>query len=245
MHAPRAPLGARGVIMGVMIEGGLALSPVGITLYFLVVTLWSAVVAYVIIFGNQGAKESGEHAHHAQTAPAHHTAHEAPVEPTRAKPFRGFSPYEGFKSYAQGETVTVEDIVKGILRESQAAPSSLPYMPAPVEDIKLSSITKTSPPEVNVFLELIAHAERDSAQDFLRDIEEKGETDAFFMSAHDAVDALITARIEGSASDVRTREIFASTDTEKLHLLRDALATGKGGKNSAKLALTRALSALS
>lgn len=231
-----------------MLAEGLTLSPLGITFYFLVIALWSVVVAYVVTFGN----DAGGGAHevtsaHAGAPDAHGPMHaHTPVEPTRAKPFRGFSPYEGFKSYAQGETVTVEDIVKGLARESGA--SALATAHAMHEEVSMQEHdTKktTSTAQANAFLSLMVEGERDEAFSMLRDIEEQGEgAEPFLKRVLTAVESALEARIGGGTCDMRVMEILGNCDTPALEKLVSALQTADKGKQSGKLALTRAFSAL-
>lgn len=228
-----------------MIADGFVLGPLGIALYFLVIALWSAVVAYVVIFGNDSGGGHDAHAPASPVASSHGPSHHTPVEPTRAKPFRGFSPYEGFKSYAQGETVTVEDIVKGLARESGAsalheAKEMHEVKPASHDPAKAVSVA-----QVNAFLDLLVQGERDAVFDMLRDIEEHGEgAESFLTRVLSAVESALQARMNGGTCDIRIMEILGNCETPSLEKLAAALATGDTGKQGGKLALTRALGAL-
>lgn len=230
-----------------MFAEGLSLSPFGITGYFLAVTLWSVVVAYVVTFGNDTGSAHAE-------APAHgadHTAHgaihtPAPVEPTRAKPFRGFSPYEGFRSYAQGETVTVEDIVKGLARESGAsmmATAHAMHEDKKAHDTETKKVASTA--QTSAFLSLLVEGEKEETFQMLRDIEEAGEgAEPFLRRVLTAVESALEARIGGGTCDVRVMEILGNCDTPALEKLVSALQTADKGRQSGKLALTRAFGAL-
>lgn len=230
--------------MGLMIAEGLSLGPVGIAGYFLLVTLWSALVAYVVTFAKESA-HGGAHAHasapaHAPSATSHHAA---PVEPTRAKPYRGFSPYEGFRSYAQGETVTVEDIVKGLARESGAA--AIHNAHAMHNDVQPAAKPTASSAQVNAFLDLMVQGERDGAFEMLRDIEDHGEgAEPFLRRVLTAVESALEARIGGGTCDLRVMEILGNCETPALEKLVHALSTSGSGKQAGKLALTRAFGAL-
>lgn len=233
--------------MGSMIAEGLALGPLGIALYFLLVALWSAVVAYVVIFGNDSGGGHDAHGHAPEAAVSHGPSHgHAPVEPTRAKPFRGFSPYEGFKSYAQGETVTVEDIVKGIARESGAlAVHEAREMHEAPKAVMHDPKKAASSAQANAFLELMVQGERDAAFEMLRDIEEHGEgAESFLSRVLSAVESALEARIGGSVCDLRVKEILGDCETPALEKLVAALKTADNGQQSGKLALARAFSAL-
>lgn len=232
-----------------MLSDGLELNSLGVTLYFVLVGVWSLIVAYIVTFA--GSK-SGHGGHGDTHGSLHgHAASEsshafAPVEPTRAKPFRGFSPYEGFKSYAQGETVTVEDIVKGIARESGAA--SLHDAHAMHDEPKAHAhdpAKAASSAQANAFLDLLVQSERDDAHAMLRDIEEHGEgAEPFLKRVLTAVESALNARKNGGTCDLRTMEVLGNCETPALEKLAAALATADGDTQGGKLALTRALSAL-
>ncbi|HRH24461.1 MAG TPA: hypothetical protein PK109_02650 [Candidatus Paceibacterota bacterium] len=80
-------------------------------LYFLVLALWSGVISYLLLFKILPRITEKEVAtpveHHAPAPKAHH----APAQHT---PRPRYSSHEGFRSFAKGEELTVEDIVKGL-----------------------------------------------------------------------------------------------------------------------------------
>lgn len=238
-------MGAR-CYYGRMIAEGFVLGPLGIALYFFAIALWSAVVAYVVIFGNDSSSGHDTGVHTAPSPVTHGSSHHAPVEPTRAKPFRGFSPYEGFKSYAQGETVTVEDIVKGLARESGA--QSLHVARTMHDEPRQEAHDPkkaVSTAQVNAFLDLLIQGERDAVFDMLRDIEEHGEgAEPFLTRVLTAVESALQARMSGGTCDIRVMEILGNCETPALEKLVASLSTADKGKQSGKLALTRALTAL-
>lgn len=229
---------------------GLELNALGLGIYFGLLMLWSAVVAYLIIFGLTSQAQKGGHGGaHQDTGGSHghgggHGAHAAvPIAPTRAKPFRGFSPYEGFKSFAQGETVTVEDIVKGLARESGAlamhsAHEALEHMPHRHTSAPAPSA------DVNAFLSALVAKDRETAFALLRNIEEHGEGgETFLRRALHAVESALSARLKGNVCDPSLIEILGSCDTPVIEKLVEALSTAEGSTGS-KLAITRALNAL-
>lgn len=92
-------------------------------IYFVLIGLWSAVASYVAIFRigpllRFGSARSADTVdplladHHAPLAAHPAPSPHAPVTDRR----RSFSAYEGFKSFAKGPELTVEDIVKGLSR---------------------------------------------------------------------------------------------------------------------------------
>jgi len=232
-----------------MVANGLQLGGLGVFLYFMLVGVWSVVVAYVITFAS-GEGDHGAHAgaHSGATGlGAPHTAHAPlPVEPTRAKPFRGFSPYEGFKSYAQGDVVTIDDIVFGLARESGATElhnARVMHDEAKPHAHQSTNVAPAS--QANAFLELLVSGERDGAFAILRDVEEHGEgAESFLKRTFTAVESALEARIGGGTCDMRVMEILGRCDTPVLEKLVSALATADGDTKGGKLALTRAFGAL-
>jgi hypothetical protein len=249
---------------GVM-ESGLSLGPSGIALYFGALLLWSLVLAYFIVFGF-GKKAKGGHAgaHHGHGAhhppaphhgPAHgaghgggHGAHPAPPPPPPQKPFRGFSSYDGFKSFATGDTLTIEDIVKGLARESGAAAlheAEVAEDARPDHDDhphEHDPLQAASAAQANEFLRLLVDGERDSAYETLREIEAHGEgAEPFLRRVLTAVESALNARMNNGTCDLATMDVLGSCDTPVLEQLARALTDGKHG---GKLALTRAFNAL-
>lgn len=228
-----------------MIAEGFAFSPLVTVLYFLAIAVWSAVAAYVVIFGTESGGGHETHASVPHGGESHGHAPAAPVEATRAKPFRGFSPYEGFKSYAQGETVTVEDIVKGLARESGASALHIAHEVHDPKPHDHDPKKMASSAQVNAFLDLLVQGERDAVFEMLRDIEEQGEgAEPFLTRVITAVESALEARIGGATCDLRTMEVLGNCETPALEKLVAALQTADTRKQSGKLAITRAFSAL-
>jgi hypothetical protein len=162
---------------------GLDLGPVGTTLYWLMLILWSAAAAYLILFGAfplvlRRAKSFGGNVKEAlnqeSAAPAvpmptptyaapEPVAHIQPIAvaaPAMAleapEPVSSYQEYiqkraavaekpEGFRSFASGQALSIDDIVKGLSRESgmvfstpegtaPAAPQPVQPAPAPVQE---------------------------------------------------------------------------------------------------------------
>lgn len=76
--------------------------------YYVALVLWSGIVAYYLLFGifRDTSSKKPAHTNHEHTTAA----------PPAGDPPRSYSMHEGFKSYKQGEELTVEDIVKGLSR---------------------------------------------------------------------------------------------------------------------------------
>lgn len=112
---------------------GVDLGPFGTMIYWLVLIIGSMALAYYILFSatplvnrfarNFGAQVSGvlNAPRLAPAVPAHQPEiYVAPLpleEATIAEAPRGYSPYEGFKSFAHNGALSIEDIVKALSRE--------------------------------------------------------------------------------------------------------------------------------
>jgi hypothetical protein len=83
----------------------------GTVIYFAALVLWSASVAYYLLFrfGRKSKPHEAPAAHAAPAARQH--AHSAPSARGR------FSAHEGFKSFQKGHELTVEDILRGLSEE--------------------------------------------------------------------------------------------------------------------------------
>lgn len=79
----------------------------GAVIYFLLLALWSGVVAYLVLF--KVLYPSAPH-HSTKT----HTKSHPPTPTQKPQPRRTFSTYDGFRSFAKGDELTVEDIVKAL-----------------------------------------------------------------------------------------------------------------------------------
>jgi hypothetical protein len=132
---------------------GLDLGPVGTLVYWLVLVAAALMLAYFVLFGavpfvNSSIQDFGtrvaELLNAERLAPA--PAIMAPV-PTRVAPVRapsprvqmaeaprGYSTYDGFKSFANRGPLSIEDIVKGLTREHSVVASTLPSAHADEEE---------------------------------------------------------------------------------------------------------------
>lgn len=78
-------------------------------LYFAALAVWSGIISYLLLFKAVPYLTAKDETP-AQPAP-HARSHHAPAP--RA-PRRYYSSHDGFRSFAKGEHLTVEDIVKGL-----------------------------------------------------------------------------------------------------------------------------------
>lgn len=119
---------------------GLDLGTWGTMLYWIALVGWSLALAYLILFGaapfvGNRARKFGTRvalALNETSAPAPLPVREQkmsvpaprPVAPVPEAP-RGYSTYEGFKSFAHEGVLSVEDIVKGLSRSAATRPASV------------------------------------------------------------------------------------------------------------------------
>ena len=80
---------------------------------------------------------SAGHAPVAHHEPAHHAEVEAPQQ---------YQEHEGFRSYATGSALTIEDIVKGLAREAEARPTASAHEIRP--DFMIASVETSAPAPV-------------------------------------------------------------------------------------------------
>jgi len=274
---------------------GLDLGPVGTFLYWLMLAAWSAALAYLVLFkalpfitrrarrfgGSVSdalnrepalAYQSASAAHAPEAPRAHSPGHRAAHASVSAANVadRGYSTYDGFRSFAQGGALSIDDIVKGLSR-----------MPAPVSHTEAERTamerTHTEPvydhvepvyqhvetiaasprvpqaqahaplPHVPAFLESLVNAERDAVYATLRDMARMGDdTEAFLAQVAVALDDAFRARIEGAPVHAEVKRITDPVATPVLEKLATSLASAidssySHGITGANLAVTRAL----
>lgn len=174
---------------------------------------------------------------------------------------RGYSPYDGFKSFARGGAVSIEDIVKGLSRESVARRVS-PKMPMPnvepifeniepiVESASAVDLPAAAPTEVRGFAAALIEGDRAAVFAGLRQhVRGGGTPERLISSVACLVDDAYRARIDDSQCDESIARLVARIDTPTLEKLVIALTTAIDASYSdqvagAKLALARALAVL-
>ncbi|MDB5264465.1 MAG: hypothetical protein JWN64_36 [Parcubacteria group bacterium] len=279
---------------------GFDLGPWGTAVYWIVLILWSAALAYLVLFNGipfifarakkvggsvkealqmppaigQTLKneahgpshdESREHEPAAHVAPqTMHSAPEAPVAPAAA----GYSAYQGFRSFG-GDTLSIDDIVKGLARYNDsvakeeapapAAPVEKPAyavyediatpapvaIPAPVQKAEVPAAPVHA--EVPHFLEALLGGDRDTVFNTIRTMTRNGEdSETFLTHAVCALDDAYRSRIDGTPCHPEVARITADCAPSFLERMVTSLATVVDGSYSAgvtgvKLALTRAL----
>ena len=142
---------------------GLELGAWGTALYWLMLIGWSAALAYLVLFNavpfafarvkrfGSNVKEAMNsdapaHGHSAPVAHAAHGAghghaasHSAHAEPAAPAKPQGYNAHDGFRSFAAGEGLTIDDIVKGLSREIEQKHQA----PAPTHQEVLQAVHET------------------------------------------------------------------------------------------------------
>ncbi|HUQ30164.1 MAG TPA: hypothetical protein VM103_01450, partial [Candidatus Paceibacterota bacterium] len=273
---------------------GLDLGPLGTALYWIALIGWSLALAYLVLFGAlplaaRRVKSFGErvtevlnaHEYAVATVPPAPVSTSVQFAPEPVMPTyefapeapRGYSSYDGFKSFAEGRSLSIEDIVKGLARNSvpRPEPAAQPaYMPEPV--MMQEAMPKRSEPEpararmeqsapaavpgsgvaphVRGFIASLVERDRESVFSALRNhVKGGGDAEQFLTHATCAIDDAYRARVDGSACDPEVARICASCDTPALERIIAALTNAidssySTGVTGAKLALTRALATL-
>jgi len=250
---------------------GLDLGPIGTVVYWIALVGWSLALAYIVLFGvapivNRRIRNFGSRVSALLNVPELSLAREqiAPVMPSLAalpaarqdvpEAARGYSPYDGFKSFAHNGVLSVEDIVRGLSKESSAAaaehvaeptepaePEVPMEPPAPVENISLS---------VRDFASALVAGDRAAVFAGLRQHLRNGGTPEQLINATVCFfDDAYRARVDGTACDSAMERLIARLNTPMLEKLIAALTTAidssySTGVTGAKLALTRALATL-
>ncbi len=282
-RAIEAPLGA--VYLSQIPYTGLDLGTVGTFMYWFMLIVWSLAVAYLVLFGilpfmrrrlatfgasvksslNEEVYVPEPHAHvHAVVMPAvaHEVQHTAPVvQEAPTVPARVVS--DGFKSFATGGTLTIDDIVKGLSRESgmvfttgepveeheeEYVEEEVVAVPAPAPATEVvPEAVATTHPDVPAFISALLAGQRDEVFGIIRAMNQTGhDIETFMTHAICALDDAYRARIDGTPVHEEVKMITDSLETPFLEKLVTSLTPAIDGSYSTgvtgvKLALTRAL----
>ncbi len=263
---------------------GLELGPIGTAVYWIMLIGWSAAAAYLVLFTGvpfmlRRAKSFGSgvrdalnsepevHGHGSHAVHSTHDAH-APVahDPYHTPAPAGYSPAVGFRSFAPAEgALSIDDIVKGLSRMSEAEPEPHAVVPAgPAHDVAPmheyvapqaapvnvegpASIPTHLPTDVPGFLHALLNGDRDGAFGAIREVTRTGgSSEEFLTHAVCALDDAYRSRIDGTAVHPEVARLTQSCATPFLERLVTSLTTAVDGSYSAgvtgvKLAVTRAL----
>lgn len=260
---------------------GLDLGPVGTVLYWLALVCWSLALAYLILFGvapvvNRRVRDFASRVASVMNAqrfepisvPA--AVPTMPPLPNRAvqaeqtipEPPRGYSSYEGFKSYARGGALSIDDIVKGLSRHHRAVAEHAALVKENVEPVydKVEPIYENveaiaenraeTGSDIRGFASALVEGDRAAVFAGLRThIRGGGAPEQMLSKTACLIDDVYRARIDGSSCDADIARLSARLDTPTLEKLVAALTTAidssySAGVTGAKLALTRALATL-
>ena len=266
---------------------GLDLGPVGTVVYWLALVCFALAAAYLILFSAVPFARRSVHTFAARVSgvlnapePAPSAVSAAPREiPAAPEPHeklpeapRGYSSYDGFRSFAHNGALSIEDLVKGLSREHTARVAARTEpVPAPEADaapvqanvepiFEHVETIQDGPPEeslpsgastdVRGFAAALVEGDRAGVFAGLRQyVRGGGAPERLVSSVACLVDDAYRARIDGSPCDATMARLTARLDTPTLEKLVVALTTAIDSSYSdnvagAKLALTRALAVL-
>lgn len=265
---------------------GLELGTWGTVFYWVTLIGFSAALAYLVLFNavpfalarakrfgdsvqealNSDTPSHGSHDTHAAQAShgashGHAAAHSAPAAPVKPS---GYNVHDGFRSFAAGEGLTIDDIVKGLSREIEhkheaaAVPSHQEVMQAVREEAPVAPVPRYVPAaapaaaapineNVRDFIAALLNGDRDTVFGMIRSMARQGEdTEAFVSHAACALDDAYRACIDGTTCHPDIAELTNGCHPSYLERLVSSLTTAVDGSYSAgmtgvKMALTRAL----
>jgi len=266
---------------------GLDLGPVGTVIYWIVLITFALVLTYFVFFNivpfvNTQARNFGSRVLAVLNIPEPEPIRitEARVDPIvspRIMPSiterkipeapHGYSSYDGFKSFARKNTLSIEDIVKGLSREHSAVTvqhkiEQKPNVEPIYENVEpiyenVESITNGKamevgdiPASVRGFAAALVEGDRAAVFAGLRQQIRGGDAPEHFISQIAfLLDDVYRSRIDGSACDANIARLTARLSTPTLEKLVASLATAidssySSGVTGAKMSLIRALSIL-
>ncbi|MCX6789926.1 MAG: hypothetical protein NTV60_00150, partial [Candidatus Kaiserbacteria bacterium] len=271
MHVNAQPLAY--LYLSQIPQTGLELGPVATMLYWLVLLGIAFVFAYFMLFGvlpfaHRSIRNFGTRVHAVLNTPelspiAAPKQTAAPVyeQPVHPEAPRTYSSFDGFKSFAQGGALSIEDIVKGLAREqgTQTVPAFTEPIYENVEPIYEHSepVMREAAPEkemisadVRGFTAALLEGDRVAVFAGLRQqVRGSGAPEQLISSVACLLDDAYRARVDGSACDPAIARMTARLSTPALESLVASLTTAidssySTGVTGAKLALTRAFAIL-
>jgi hypothetical protein len=261
---------------------GLDLGPWGTAMYWIMLILWSLAAAYLVLFNAMPFALKRVNAFGSQVketlagdrsvpepiqeyAPA--AVAEAPVASTYTapQPMVEYEATQGFRSFAQGAALTIDDIVKGLAREAEARPTATAhelrpnfmireeeqptYEAAPVAAKPEPVVQEAAPVNADVsdFITALLQGDRDTVFGTIRSITRTGgNSEEFLTHAVCALDDAYRAQVDGSVCHPDIARLTSECHPNFLEKIVTALTTAVDGSYSTgvtgvKLALTRAL----
>lgn len=266
---------------------GLDLGPWGTAMYWIMLILWSLAAAYLVLFSAMPFALKRVNAFGSQVKEtlagdsevpepvqeyASISVEEAPVARTYTapEPTIEYQATEGFRTFAQGAALTIDDIVKGLAREAEARPTATAhelrpnfmireeeqphYEPAPVPEplaAKPEPVAQEAAPvnaDVSDFITALLQGDRDTVFATIRSITRTGgNSEEFLTHAVCALDEAYRSQVDGSVCHPEIARLTSECHPNFLEKIVTALTTAVDGSYSTgvtgvKLALTRALS---
>lgn len=262
---------------------GLDLGPAGTALYWTMLALWSAGAGYLLLFNvmpfalrrvrsfgaDVNASLNGEDMQdeHPASIFASVATASRPAGPTAVAD--SYSSYDGFRSFAQGASLTIDDIVSGLARETNGGDASVvpavPVEPAHVapsaalpEHIAAPAVEAKAPvaapaptfelaDNIPGFISALLAGDRDASFGAIREVTRSGgDPERFLTHAVCALDDAYRAKVDGSPvhPDVAalTRDCHPAFLEKVVTALTAAVdGTYSMGVTGIKLAVTRAL----
>ena len=263
---------------------GLDLGPWGTAMYWIMLMLWSLAAAYLVFFsampfalkrvnafGSQ-VKETLAGDRSVSAPVAEHTS--IPVQEaasvhayTAPEPVAEYQATQGFRSFAQGAALTIDDIVKGLAREAEAHPTATAHelrpnfmireeeqshyeaAPEPVA-AKPEPVVEAPAPvnaDVSDFITALLQGDRDTVFGTIRGITRTGgNSEEFLTHTVCALDEAYRSQVDGSVCHPEIARLTSECHPNFLEKIVTALTTAVDGSYSTgvtgvKLALTRAL----
>jgi len=251
---------------------GLDLGPVGTVAYWVALIAWSLAAAYLVLFiilpylgrrmqrfgqDVQSALNANEQlvpdAVMADDAPAYTPAPHVSRPPVTSLSGRGYSTYDGFRSFAKdGGALSIDDIVGGLSREAVPAPiaariSNVEPIYENIEPIynnvepvyesvepirsaapkaKMEAAPAAVAPEVPSFIEALLRGERETVFGAIRaTVRAGGDAEAFLTQVVCALDDAYRARMEGTSVHPEVARVTSDCATPFLERLVTSLST--------------------
>ncbi len=267
-------------------QTGLSLGPLGTTLYWLALIMWALAVAYLILFRavpftNRQFRMFGARIHtvlnSSESAPTVALAASASPAPTPQPQHtpppasdapRTYSTYDGFKSFAEGGSLSIDDIVKGLSRRHASAAAAKEHQnvepiyenvepiyenvePVVAETPAVALVPESAAPaSVRGFVAALIEGDRTAVFAGLRqEVRGGGAAEELLSATACLLDDAYRARVDGTPCAPDIARLTARLDTPTLEKLISSLSNAidssySTGVTGAKLALARALAVL-
>jgi hypothetical protein len=252
---------------------GLELGTIGTILYWLALIIWALALAYLVLFGaaplvNRSIRSFGlrvrevlnvRELSYAGNGIAQVTMSETVPLPTisiqeNKEAPRGYSSYDGFKSFAHNGALSIDDIVKGLARNVEPVYEKVEPIYNNVEPIVNERVVEkdpvSAPTHIRGFISALVEGDRMAVFAGLRQhVRGSGSPEKLVSEIVCLLDDAYRARIDGTDCDADIARMTARLDTPTLEKLVASLTTAidssySTGVTGAKLALTRALAVL-